>query len=228
MHRLLAVAPLVCCVVWSSWPTAAAASSDGHGSGKLEPGIVACDGGGAPGGRGLHLGAARDAVAGADDAGERQPLKTRRESGGGASTGAPCCTNADCDAPTPICSLAGACTSTRIVEPTSWLPPAWDTAFDHSVWTKFVRAAVPVVGKATTQDAALFEAAYFIDNALYPEIGDGGARKWDGLAGLQESMLKDRPTIISVWPVSDQSSRLACLPRSARWCVRAHSVWSLV
>ena len=47
---------------------------------------------------------------------------------------------------------------------------------------------------AKTNDAALFEMAYYIDNVLLPN----GER--DGLPGLLDSMVKTRPTRILVWP----------------------------
>jgi hypothetical protein len=63
------------------------------------------------------------------------------------------------------------------------------------VWTKFVRAAVPILGKENTKDAALFETAYFADNALIRTNGT-----WNGVAGLKDSMMRDNPTTMSVWP----------------------------
>lgn len=63
-----------------------------------------------------------------------------------------------------------------------------------------VRAAIPILGKELTQDAALMEMAYFIDNVMYPSLNGGPDRFWDGVDGLQESMLKTRPTVVTVWP----------------------------
>jgi hypothetical protein len=66
---------------------------------------------------------------------------------------------------------------------------------DLTVWTKYVRAAIPVLGKEKTKDAALMEVAYFVDNVLYP----GGVA--NGLPGMYpESMLKLRPSNLAVWP----------------------------
>jgi hypothetical protein len=56
------------------------------------------------------------------------------------------------------------------------------------------------VCQASTHDAALFEAAYFMDNALFPNEEEGGARNWTGIPGLEQSMLATRPTAVLVYP----------------------------
>ncbi len=83
---------------------------------------------------------------------------------GGTTGGATCAQG--CSAPTPICGANSKCTSTRWVEPISTLPSKWKATIDSRVWTKWVRSIIPVVGQASTQNAALLEVAYFADLLL--------------------------------------------------------------
>lgn len=62
------------------------------------------------------------------------------------------------------------------------------------MWTKWVRSIVPIVGQASTEDAALLEVAYYAESVLFP-----GGKKIR--AKLVDSMLgPDHPTIFSVYP----------------------------
>ena len=65
---------------------------------------------------------------------------------------------------------------------------------DTKKWTKWVRSIVPIVGQASTEDAALLEVAYYAESVLFP-----GGKKIR--AELVDSMLgPDHPTIFSVYP----------------------------
>eukprot|EP00798_Chlamydomonas_sp_ICE-L_P024245 gene24245-9841_t len=106
-----------------------------------------------------------------------------------------CCSNLDCEAPTPICAPDGSgCTAQRWVEPSTHLPTAFTQLLDTREWTKYVRAVIPIMGKELTTDAALFEMAYFMDNVLFP----GGV--WNGHPGFEKGMLMTHPTRVSVFP----------------------------
>jgi hypothetical protein len=61
------------------------------------------------------------------------------------------------------------------------------------VWTKWVRSVIPVVGQASTQDAALLEVAYYAERIHMP---DGQVLVPD----LIDSMLGAHPTRFSVYP----------------------------
>jgi hypothetical protein len=98
-----------------------------------------------------------------------------------------------CSAPTPICGADSKCTNTRWVEPISTLPDKWKSTINTSVWTKWVRSIIPVVGQASTQDAALLEVAYYAEKIHMPQ---GEVLVTD----LIDSMLGARPTRFSVYP----------------------------
>jgi hypothetical protein len=98
-----------------------------------------------------------------------------------------------CSAPTPICGPDLKCTDTRWVEPISTLPEKWRSTLDTSVWTKWVRSVLPIVGQDATQDAALLEVAYYAERIHMPH---GQVVVPD----LIHSMLGDHPTRFSVYP----------------------------
>lgn len=98
-----------------------------------------------------------------------------------------------CSAPTPICGPDAKCTATRWVEPISTLPAKWKAKLNTSVWTKWVRSVIPVVGQAATQDAALLEVAYFAERVHMPQ---GQILVPD----LINSMVGANPTRFSVYP----------------------------
>lgn len=93
----------------------------------------------------------------------------------------------------PICGPDKTCSDMRWVEPIETLPEKWAIGTDKTKWTKWVRSIVPVLGQNLTEDAALFEVAYFAENVLYP----GGVKIRDELV---DSMLGANPTIFSVYP----------------------------
>jgi hypothetical protein len=113
------------------------------------------------------------------------------EEGVGALT-APACAQA-CAAPTPICGPDSKCTSARWVEPISTLPDKWKANLDTKVWTKWVRSVIPVVGQASTKNAALLEVAYYAERIHMPQ---GQVIVPD----LINSMLGAHPTRFSVYP----------------------------
>lgn len=98
-----------------------------------------------------------------------------------------------CSAPTPICGSDSKCTSTRWVEPISTLPDKWKSKIDTSLWTKWVRSVIPVVGQELTQNAALLEVAYYAERIHMPQ---GQVIVPD----LIDSMLDAHPTRFSVYP----------------------------
>lgn len=100
-----------------------------------------------------------------------------------------CSSNEACPAAAPICQTGGSCGKSRVVEPISAMPSdireraeQWiedteeevasisDRGFKGSQhgWTKWVRSVIPIIGQNVTSDAALFEAAYLLENLLYP------------------------------------------------------------
>ena len=101
-----------------------------------------------------------------------------------------------CKAPTPICGPDNRCTDRRWVESTRSLPRKWN---DHEIgkkpnsWTKWVRSIVPVVGHNLTEDAALFEVAYYVEHVLFP--GGKYIRK-----DYLDSMLGAHPVGFQVYP----------------------------
>lgn len=103
-----------------------------------------------------------------------------------------------CSFPTPICGPDLKCTSTRWVEPISTLPDRWRSTLDTSVWTKWVRSVLPIVGQAATQDAALLEVAYYAERIHMPQ---GQVLVPD----LINSMLGAHPTRFSVYPACPQA-----------------------
>ncbi len=99
-----------------------------------------------------------------------------------------------CADPTPICGPDGQCTDERWVEPITTLPERFRSTIDTTLWTKWVRSVIPVVGQAATKNAALLEVAYFVEKIHMPQ---GNVLATD----LISSMLgADHPTRISVWP----------------------------
>jgi hypothetical protein len=102
-----------------------------------------------------------------------------------------------CSAPKPIRLPNSTCTDQIWIEPIYTMPSRFRSHLG-SEWTKWIRAAVPVVGKALTQDAALFEVAYFVNHVQLP----GGVpinKK------ILKSMLWDKPTVMQVWPACPQA-----------------------
>jgi hypothetical protein len=133
---------------------------------------------------------ASNTVFGDPCAGTPKKLAVAYSCSGGTSAGT--CAQG-CAAPTPICGPDSKCTATRWVEPISTLPSKWKATIDTKLWTKWVRSVIPVLGQASTQNAALLEVAYYAERIHMP-------RGQVLVPDLINSMLGAHPTFFSVYP----------------------------